>query len=646
MANEFIARNGFRSQNNSDITGSLNVTAGITGSFTGSLTGIATTASYVNPLVQNVLVTGSLTVSSSNANQFQVGSNLVYVSSSGNVGIGTTSPSYLLDVNGTAKIQKDGVGTYSLYTTKNISGSTGAYNATSLNSMAVTSTGTGGYQSAALKNYLIINQNSTYNYTFGHEWSAMTNELNISSYGGVTAGADRIANTVIKSVIGYNRSITDTLIDLYFLYENYGTVGTHWGIFHGSTDAKHYFGGKMMIGTSTDINYKFRVLGSSSFSGNVDITGSASNSLRVKGSGATNATNAVLVENSSGVATFSVDDSGVTRMGPSGSEYMIVKNTLNVGINNSTPTAFLHVRSNQTNGSTFVFLAQNQDAVTFSGNNGGIGTIMAIKDNYTVVITGSTTITGSLVITGSTTSTLGFTGSLQGTAATSSATTLTSSYVGFGNSSNLMTGSSNFYYQDQTSYKRLFITSPNGSSNSVSIYCDNNTPLIQGYSNFVVDSAYGELFLISTSGTGINMYVGSGTNTFAARLEKNNGLKLGGYNSFTTANAANYFTVDGGNSMFGTNSATSARVEIRGSGTTSATTTFLVQNSTPTKILEIKDDQSIGFFGVTPSTRPTTGITGAATGGGGGVPIDDATTYGGYTMGQVVAALQQLGLLT
>ena len=239
-----------------------------------------------------------------------------------------------------------------------------------------------------------------------------------------------------------------------------------------------------------------------------------------------------------------------------------------------------------------------------------------------------------------------FTGSLQGTATTSSATTLTSSYVGFGNSSNLMTGSSNFYYQDQTSYKRLFITSPNGSSNSVSIYCDNNTPLIQGYSNFVVDSAYGELFLISTSGTGINMYVGSGTNTFAARLEKNNGLKLGGYNSFTTANAANYFTVDGGNSMFGTNVATSARVEIRGSGATSATTSFLVRNSTPTTILEIKDDQSIGFFGVTPSTRPTTGITGAATGGGGGVPIDDATTYGGYTMGQVVAALQQLGLLT
>jgi len=43
MANEFIARNGLISQNNSVVTGSLIVTQGITG----SLQGTATTASYV-----------------------------------------------------------------------------------------------------------------------------------------------------------------------------------------------------------------------------------------------------------------------------------------------------------------------------------------------------------------------------------------------------------------------------------------------------------------------------------------------------------------------------------------------------------------------------------------------------------------------
>ena len=49
MANEFIARNGLISQNNSIVTGSLTVTAGITGSFSGNgsqLTGIQRTRQF------------------------------------------------------------------------------------------------------------------------------------------------------------------------------------------------------------------------------------------------------------------------------------------------------------------------------------------------------------------------------------------------------------------------------------------------------------------------------------------------------------------------------------------------------------------------------------------------------------------------
>ena len=45
MANEFIIKNGFFSQGNSNITGSLNVTAGITGSLSGSAT-TAISSSY------------------------------------------------------------------------------------------------------------------------------------------------------------------------------------------------------------------------------------------------------------------------------------------------------------------------------------------------------------------------------------------------------------------------------------------------------------------------------------------------------------------------------------------------------------------------------------------------------------------------
>ena len=71
MANEFIIKNGFRSQGNSEVTGSLNVTGGITGSLQGTATTasyfagtVATasyslTASYVLPLSQSVYITGS-----------------------------------------------------------------------------------------------------------------------------------------------------------------------------------------------------------------------------------------------------------------------------------------------------------------------------------------------------------------------------------------------------------------------------------------------------------------------------------------------------------------------------------------------------------------------------------------------------------
>ena len=76
-------------------------------SITGSLHGTASnavTASYVNPLQQTVLVTGSLIISSSNnTNDFQVGSNKLFVSSSGHVGIGTTTPGEKLEVSGKTK---------------------------------------------------------------------------------------------------------------------------------------------------------------------------------------------------------------------------------------------------------------------------------------------------------------------------------------------------------------------------------------------------------------------------------------------------------------------------------------------------------------------------------------------------------------
>ena len=76
MANEFIIKNGFFSQGNSNITGSLNVTAGITGSLFGNAStatsaSYAATASYLAgavsafPYTGSAQITGSLTVTGS-----------------------------------------------------------------------------------------------------------------------------------------------------------------------------------------------------------------------------------------------------------------------------------------------------------------------------------------------------------------------------------------------------------------------------------------------------------------------------------------------------------------------------------------------------------------------------------------------------
>jgi len=72
MANEFVAKNGLISQNNSTVTGSLTVTAGITG----SLQGTASFASNANvfPFTGSARITGSLNVTGSlTATQIGVG---------------------------------------------------------------------------------------------------------------------------------------------------------------------------------------------------------------------------------------------------------------------------------------------------------------------------------------------------------------------------------------------------------------------------------------------------------------------------------------------------------------------------------------------------------------------------------------------
>lgn len=55
--------------------------------------------------------------------------------------------------------------------------------------------------------------------------------------------------------------------------------------------------------------------------------------------------------------------------------------------------------------------------------------------------------------------------------------------------------------------------------------------------------------------------------------------------------------------------------------------------------------QKLGMFNATPDVQPTSAITAAAFSANTSGIVDDSATFGGYTMGQVVAALKRLGLL-
>ena len=65
MPNEFIIKNGYQSKGNSEITGSLTVTAGITGSLQGTASFATSGGSPAFPFTGSAIISGSLEVTGS-----------------------------------------------------------------------------------------------------------------------------------------------------------------------------------------------------------------------------------------------------------------------------------------------------------------------------------------------------------------------------------------------------------------------------------------------------------------------------------------------------------------------------------------------------------------------------------------------------
>ena len=112
----------------------------------------------------------------------------------------------------------------------------------------------------------------------------------------------------------------------------------------------------------------------------------------------------------------------------------------------------------------------------------------------------------------------------------------------------------------------------------------------------------------------------------------------------TNGGTSGSFNVNLGTSATGTGGSIILRP---GNGVTKGSTRL--RSSLATDVIQITDNgtNQIGFFAATPVVKQSTSVTGAAYIAGPTVGVfhtDD--TYGGYTIGQIVAALQAYGLLT
>jgi hypothetical protein len=152
-------------------------------------------------------------------------------------------------------------------------------------------------------------------------------------------------------------------------------------------------------------------------------------------------------------------------------------------------------------------------------------------------------------------------------------------------------------------------------------------------------------FGTATGGAGGN----SGNQSFSTGSSSLLSSTTGSFNftsgAQTNGGTSGSFNVNLGTSATGTGGSIILRP---GNGATKGSTRL--RSSLATDVIQITDNgtNQIGFFAATPVVKQSTAVTGAAYVAGptvGGVFHTD-DTYGGYTIGQIVAALQAYGLLT
>lgn len=215
----------------------------------------------------------------------------------------------------------------------------------------------------------------------------------------------------------------------------------------------------------------------------------------------------------------------------------------------------------------------------------------------------------------------------------------------------------------------LQITRANGTNGAVS-YVNNGTGsatfatdgttrlTISGTGNFTTDAS-------STTATTTHFLMGptgafnpsSGTSTYTTLHINPKILQTG---TASGAITGILYAPDGASTILGTHYAFLASSGLSGFGTLTPTyqlhvkgdsanrNLFVVQEDGGTNAIEIIEAggaKKIGFFAATPIAQPTTGSAAATFTANSGTAVNDASTFDGYTLKQVVKAMRDFGLL-
>jgi hypothetical protein len=400
-------------------------------------------------------------------------------------------------------------------------------------------------------------------------WDAANNRLGVGTNAPtkLVSVNGEIEATVVRGATVYFRATTDT--NFYIKYDGgdyltYRSYNYHrWQTYAGSYDNRMYLygNGNLLIqngGTFTDNGQRLQVYGST----------------LLRGSGTTSATTALLVQNSTPSRLFEVKDDGALLIGSSANQAPFIAGATGTTLFGVSQRALAFVYNGGTNNRpnpAFWFTASTD--INWTSN---IGEIFITQVNFNP--TSGTGVMNTFVVTPTINQTGGANGITRGlfvnptlTSAADWRSIETSNNTGW---SIYSAGTANSYFRGNVGI---------GTTNV-------------SFHNLSVIGAYGASITTNVSSTPLTI---NAQGSFTGVFEMQN-LNIRRLRILTTATSTTFESSNQtGGFVFGKN------VLITGSGTTSATTALLVQNSTPTANFTIRDDGAYAFRGGTVGVAQT-----------------------------------------